>query len=82
VGRVEAIAREKGVTAGQLALAWTIAQEGVVPIPGTKRVRFLEENVAAASVVLSEDDLRRLDDVAAPENVGGPRYADMSTIDR
>jgi aryl-alcohol dehydrogenase-like predicted oxidoreductase len=81
VGRVEQLAAEKGVTAGQLALAWTIAQ-GVVPIPGTKRVKWLEENVAAADVALSGDDLRRLDQAAPPDAVAGERYPDMSTIDR
>ncbi len=69
------------MTAGQLALAWTIAQ-GVVPIPGTKRVRYLEENVAAADVTLSDDDLRRLDAAAPKAATAGDRYPDMSTIDR
>src|SRR6187200_1478783 len=67
VDRVRAIADEKGVTAGQLALAWVMAQSDrdgnptVVPIPGTKRVGYLEENAAAADVDLTEDDLRRID---------------------
>ncbi|MFA4927819.1 MAG: aldo/keto reductase [Patulibacter sp.] len=81
VDRVEEIAREKGVTAGQLALAWTVAQ-GVVPIPGTKRVTYLEENVAAAEIALGDDDLRRLDEAAPQAAVAGERYPDMSTIDR
>lgn len=81
VERVEEIAREKGVTAGQLALAWTIAQ-GVVPIPGTKRVKYLEENVAAAEIALSGDDVRRLNEAAPQAAAAGDRYPDMSSIDR
>jgi aryl-alcohol dehydrogenase-like predicted oxidoreductase len=82
VGRVEEIAGEKGVTAGQLALAWVLAQgDDVVPIPGTKRVAYLEENVGASDIVLTGDDLARID-AAAPAGVtAGDRYADMSSID-
>ena len=80
VEAVRTLAETKGVTAGQLALAWVLAQgEDVVPIPGTKRVRYLEENVAAASVQLSADDLAELE-AAVPAAVGD-RYPDMSTID-
>jgi aryl-alcohol dehydrogenase-like predicted oxidoreductase len=83
VGRVEEIAAEKGVSAGQLALAWVLAQgEDVVPIPGTKRVSYLEQNVAAAELELSEDDLRRVDEVAPRGVAAGDRYADMSPVDR
>ena len=82
VDRLEELAREKGVQAGQLALAWVMRQgEDIVPIPGTKRVRYLEENAAAAEVELSDDDLRRLDEIAPPGAAAGDRYADMSTID-
>jgi aryl-alcohol dehydrogenase-like predicted oxidoreductase len=82
VERVEEMAREKGVTAGQLALAWVLHQgEDVVPIPGTKRVRYLEENVAAADVALSKDDLERLEEIAPAGAAAGDRYADMSSID-
>jgi aryl-alcohol dehydrogenase-like predicted oxidoreductase len=82
VERVEELAREKGVTASQLALAWVLAQgEDIVPIPGTKRVRYLEENVAAAEIELTPDDLRRLDEAAPVGATAGQRYADMSTID-
>jgi aryl-alcohol dehydrogenase-like predicted oxidoreductase len=82
VERVEEMAREKGVTAGQLALAWVLHQgEDIVPIPGTKRVRYLEENVAAADVALSEEDLRQLDEIAPAGVAAGDRYADMSSID-
>jgi aryl-alcohol dehydrogenase-like predicted oxidoreductase len=73
VARVEELAREKGVTAGQLALAWVLAQEQwIVPIPGTKRVAYLEENVRAAEVALTPEDLRRIAD-ALPE-AAGARY--------
>jgi aryl-alcohol dehydrogenase-like predicted oxidoreductase len=80
VERVEEIADEKDVTAGQLAIAWVLAQgDDVVPIPGTKRVRYLEENLGAVGIELTDDDLRRLDDVGAAE---GTRYpeAQMSTV--
>jgi aryl-alcohol dehydrogenase-like predicted oxidoreductase len=88
VDRVREIADEKGVTASQLALAWVMAQSSrdggpsVVPIPGTKRVRWLEENAAAADVQLTDDDLRRLDEAAPVGAAAGDRYADMSTVHR
>jgi aryl-alcohol dehydrogenase-like predicted oxidoreductase len=83
VERVRAIAASKGVTAGQLALAWVLAQgEDVAPIPGTKRVRYLEENAGALDVELGEDDLRALDEAAPRGAAAGDRYADMSSIDR
>jgi aryl-alcohol dehydrogenase-like predicted oxidoreductase len=83
VDRVEEIAREKGVTPGQLALAWVMAQgDDVVPIPGTKRVRYLEENVAAVDVALTAEDLARLEEAFPKGAVAGERYPDMSHIDR
>src|SRR3954466_13012329 len=82
VERVRAIAEEKGCTAGQLALAWVLRRgDDVVPIPGTKQVRYLEENVAALAVELTDDDLARLDEVAPAGAAAGDRYADMSSID-
>jgi aryl-alcohol dehydrogenase-like predicted oxidoreductase len=82
VDRVRALAEEKGCTPGQLALAWVLAQgEDVVPIPGTKRVKYLEENVAAAEVALTDDDLVALAEAVPREAVVGDRYGDMSTID-
>jgi aryl-alcohol dehydrogenase-like predicted oxidoreductase len=82
VDAVRAIAEEKGCTPGQLALAWVLAQgDDVVPIPGTKRVRYLEENVAAAEVVLSPEDLTRLTAAVPRDAVVGDRYGDMSSID-
>ncbi len=86
VDSVRAIADEKGVTASQLALAWVMAQSdrnghpAVVPIPGTKRVRYLEENAAAAGVALTDDDLRRLDEAAPVGAAVGDRYPDMSGV--
>jgi aryl-alcohol dehydrogenase-like predicted oxidoreductase len=81
VDRVRELAEEKGVTPAQLALAWVMAQgNDVVPIPGTKRRRYLEENVAATEISLSEDDLRRLDDAAPPGATAGDRYPDMSPV--
>ena len=82
VDRVEEIASEKGVKPGQLALAWVMAQgDDVAPIPGTKRVAYLEENVAAADIELSEEDLRRIDEAAPVGAAAGDRYPDMSSID-
>jgi aryl-alcohol dehydrogenase-like predicted oxidoreductase len=82
VAKVEEIAREKGVSAGQLALAWVLAQgEDVVPIPGTKHVQYLEQNVAAAEIELSDEDLSRIDAVAPAGAAIGDRYADMSPVD-
>jgi aryl-alcohol dehydrogenase-like predicted oxidoreductase len=85
VREVEAIAREKGVTATQLALAWVLAQgDDVVPIPGTKRVKYLEENAGATQVELSEDDLRRIGDVFPVGAAAGTRYpeAGMKAVNR
>ena len=82
VDQVKRIADEKGCTPGQLALAWVLAQgEDVVPIPGTKRVTYLEENAAAADVHLSEDDLTALATAVPRDAVAGDRYGDMSSID-
>ncbi|MBA3865433.1 MAG: aldo/keto reductase [Solirubrobacterales bacterium] len=83
VEKVEELAEEKGVTAGQLALAWVLAQgSDIVPIPGTKRLQYLEQNVAAVEVELGDEDLRRLDEVAPAGVAVGDRYADMSPVDR
>jgi aryl-alcohol dehydrogenase-like predicted oxidoreductase len=82
---VQEIARRKGATAGQVALAWLLARgEDIVPIPGTKRRRYLEENAAAASLVLEPVDLEALDRALAPEAVAGPRYNErnMTFVDR
>jgi aryl-alcohol dehydrogenase-like predicted oxidoreductase len=82
VERVREIADEKDCTPGQLALAWVMRQgEDVVPIPGTKRVAYLEENAAAADVELTDDDLARLAAAAPAGAAAGERYADMSSID-
>jgi aryl-alcohol dehydrogenase-like predicted oxidoreductase len=82
VEQVTAIADEKGVAPGQLALAWVLAQgKDIVPIPGTKHVHYLEQNVAAAEIELSDEDLRRIDEVAPAGAAAGDRYADMSPVD-
>ncbi|HVA29966.1 MAG TPA: aldo/keto reductase [Gaiellaceae bacterium] len=82
VERVEEIAAGKGVTAGQLALAWVLAQgDDIVPIPGTKRRSYLEENIAASDVELTGADLARIDEVFPRGVASGDRYADMSAID-
>jgi aryl-alcohol dehydrogenase-like predicted oxidoreductase len=83
VDRVRAMAEEKGCTPGQLALAWVLARgDDVAPIPGTKRVHYLEENVGALEVRLDSDDLQRLESAVPRDAVAGDRYGDMSTIDR
>jgi aryl-alcohol dehydrogenase-like predicted oxidoreductase len=80
VQRVEEIASAKDVTAAQVALAWVHSRgDDVVPIPGTKRREYLEQNAAAAEVELTEDELRRLEEVFP---TAGQRYADMSTVNR
>jgi aryl-alcohol dehydrogenase-like predicted oxidoreductase len=82
VARIREIADTKGCTPGQLALAWVMAQGGdVVPIPGTKRIPYLEENVGAAAVELSAEDIAALEDAVPRGAVAGARYGDMSTID-
>jgi len=83
VDRVKEIAAEKGVTPGQLALAWLLAQgQDIVPIPGTKRRAYLEENIGAIRIRLSADDLRRIEEVAPKGIAAGNRYPDMSTVNR
>jgi aryl-alcohol dehydrogenase-like predicted oxidoreductase len=83
VDRVNEIAAQKGVIAGQLALAWVMDQgPDVVPIPGTKHIAYLEENVAAAVIELSEAELRRLDQAAPKGAAAGERYPDMSQVNR
>ena len=75
VRRVEEIAKEKGCRPSQLALAWVLAQgNDIVPIPGTKRRKYLEENVAASGVELTKEDLRRIKEVFPPEAAAGARY--------
>jgi aryl-alcohol dehydrogenase-like predicted oxidoreductase len=83
VDQVKAIAAEKSVTPAQLALAWLLAQgDDIVPIPGTKRRKYLEENVAAVELELSQTDLDRINAVAPQGAAVGDRYADMSTVNR
>jgi aryl-alcohol dehydrogenase-like predicted oxidoreductase len=82
VDRVKEIAAAKGVTPAQLALAWLLAQEGVVPIPGTKRRKKLEENAAAAGIALTPEDLRRIDEAAPKGAASGERYEDMTAVNR
>ena len=83
VARVKELAREHNCTPGQLALAWVLHQrEDVVPIPGTKRRRYLEENVQAVEIELSAEDLARIDEAAPVGSAAGERYADMSPVNR
>jgi aryl-alcohol dehydrogenase-like predicted oxidoreductase len=83
VDRVTKMAADKGCTPGQLALAWLLAQGGdVVPIPGTKRRRYLQENVGALGVTLSADDLAAIDALVPIGAAAGPRYQDMSHLDQ
>jgi aryl-alcohol dehydrogenase-like predicted oxidoreductase len=77
------MAKGKGVTPAQLALAWVLAQgSDIVPIPGTKRRKYLEDNAAATSVELTAEDLKKLDEAFPKEAVAGERYPDMSSVDR
>jgi aryl-alcohol dehydrogenase-like predicted oxidoreductase len=86
VERITEIAAEQNCTPGQLALAWVLSQSrpphAVVPIPGTKRRRYLEENVEATELELSAEDLARIEEVAPVGAAAGDRYADMSSIGR
>ena len=82
---VQEFAATKGVKAGQVALAWLLHKgEDIVPIPGTKRRTYLEENVGAADVRLTTDEMAALDAALAPEKVSGPRYGEkgMAQVDR
>ena len=81
VDRVREIAREKGVAASQLALAWVLRRgDDIVPIPGTKHVRYMEVNAAAVEVELNEDDLDRIESAFPRGAPAGDRYPDMSTV--
>jgi aryl-alcohol dehydrogenase-like predicted oxidoreductase len=82
---VHQLAAQKGATPGQIALAWLLHKgDDVVPIPGTKRRRYLEENVGAAGIQLSQAEMAQLDAALSPENVAGSRYNEqlMATVDR
>ena len=85
VRRIEEMAREKGCTPAQLALAWVLARgEDIVPIPGTKRRQYLEDNAAAINVELTADDLRRVDEIAPQGAAAGTRYPEsmMGMVNR
>jgi aryl-alcohol dehydrogenase-like predicted oxidoreductase len=83
VQRVQQLAKDKDCTPGQLALAWLLHQgEDIAPIPGTKRIAYLEENVGALDVELTSEDLRQIDQFAPVGVAAGDRYADMSLINR
>jgi len=82
---VREMAEQKGAAPGQVALAWLLHKgDDIVPIPGTKRRRFLEENVAAAALALSADEIERLDAALPPGSTAGPRYNErmMAYVDR
>jgi aryl-alcohol dehydrogenase-like predicted oxidoreductase len=85
VGRVKAIAAKRGATAGQLALAWVMSKgEDVVPIPGTKRRKYLEENAAAAAIRLTAADVKELEAAVPAGEIVGERYAEanLKAVDR
>jgi aryl-alcohol dehydrogenase-like predicted oxidoreductase len=83
VARVKALAADKDCSPGQLALAWVLAQgDDIVPIPGTKRRSYLEENVAAVEVSLSDSELAAIDEAAPKGAAAGDRYPDMSSVGR
>jgi aryl-alcohol dehydrogenase-like predicted oxidoreductase len=83
VEKLEEIAKEKDVTASQLALAWVLAQgQDIVPIPGTKRVKYLEQNAAAVDIILSQEELAAIEDVFPKDAAAGLRYPEemMKTV--
>lgn len=85
VEQVQAIAQDYGVTPGQLALAWVLGRgDDIVPIPGTRRIGFLDENIAALDIQLTEDDLARIDAIFPPDAAAGARYpvAGMGALNR
>lgn len=83
VKKAEEIAENKGVTPAQVALAWVMSKgEDIIPIPGTKHVKYLEENVKAAEVVLSDSEIEKLEQAAPIGETSGDRYPDMSTVNR
>ncbi|MFN2441473.1 MAG: aldo/keto reductase, partial [Thermoanaerobaculia bacterium] len=83
VEKIEELARRKRVTPSQLALAWVLRQgEDIVPIPGTKHVRYLEENVHALEIELTDEELREIDTIAPKGIAVGERYPDMSSVNR
>jgi aryl-alcohol dehydrogenase-like predicted oxidoreductase len=80
VERVQELAREKGVTPAQLALAWVLSRgDDVVPIPGTRRRTYLEQNAAASEIELTAQELTELDEIG---EAAGDRYSDMSAVNR
>ena len=85
VRKIELLARSKECTASQLALAWVLAQgKDIVPIPGTKRTQYLDENLGALQVNLPPEDLRQIDAILPPGSAAGDRYPPqaMRAIDR
>ncbi len=83
--KIEEIAREKNCTAAQLALAWVLAQgDDIAPIPGTKRRKYLEQNLEAIDIKLTSQDLARIDAVAPKGVAAGARYPEraMASLDR
>jgi aryl-alcohol dehydrogenase-like predicted oxidoreductase len=85
VEKLGVLASEKGCARGQLGLAWLLAKgQFIAPIPGTKRVKYLEENAAAADISLNDDEIAALDELFDPENIAGDRYTSsgMQSLDR
>jgi aryl-alcohol dehydrogenase-like predicted oxidoreductase len=81
--KVQDIATEKGCSPAQIALAWVLAQgNDIVPIPGTKHIKYLKENIGALDVKLSKEDLERLNKAMPKGVTAGQRYADMSNVNR
>jgi aryl-alcohol dehydrogenase-like predicted oxidoreductase len=81
VNQIKELAREKDCQPSQLALAWILSQgDDIVPIPGTKRIQYLEENIGALKIQLSKEDLRRINEVAPKGVAAGERYPDMRSV--
>jgi len=85
VDKISEIAKEKDATPAQIAIAWLLAQgKDIIPIPGTKRIERLEENIKAVDIELSKDDLKKINDVAPVGAAAGTRYpaAAMNTVNK
>jgi aryl-alcohol dehydrogenase-like predicted oxidoreductase len=81
VEKLTEMAASKGISSSQLALAWVLAQgNDIVPIPGTRRLKYLEENISSSSIKLSDADLKQLSTIVPPTANVGDRYGDMSFV--
>jgi len=81
LGKIDELSKIKGCTTAQIALAWVLAQgEDIVPIPGTKHIKYLEENIKATEIILSTDEIKQLSDAIPPDAASGQRYAAQAMV--